>query len=167
MLDHLSHIWLFATLWTVTHQAFLSMGFSRKKYWSGLPCPPPGDLPNQGSNPGFPHCRQILCHLSHQGSPRILQWAAYPFSRESSHPRGWTHISYLLHCQACSLPPVKPEHILGITSLLSSLGGMWVSRHHCFIVWAHTCLMLPLCDSVAKQACLVLWLSKPAFLSGH
>jgi len=45
-------------------------GFSRPEYWSVLPCSPPGD---QGSNPGPPHCRQILYHLSHQGSPqRIL-----------------------------------------------------------------------------------------------
>ena len=44
-----------------------------------------GNLPNpQGSNPGPLHCRQILYHLSHQGSPRILEWVAYPFSRGSS-----------------------------------------------------------------------------------
>ena len=36
------------TLWIVGHQAPLSMGFSRQEYWSGLPCPPPGDLPNPG-----------------------------------------------------------------------------------------------------------------------
>ena len=40
----LSHVWLFATLWTVAHQAALSMGFSRQEYWSGLPFPSPGDL---------------------------------------------------------------------------------------------------------------------------
>ena len=43
-------------------------GFSRQEYWSGLPCPPPRDLPNQGANPGLPHCRQILYRLSHQGN---------------------------------------------------------------------------------------------------
>ena len=37
-----------ATLWTVSHQALQSMGFSRQEYSSGLPCPPPGDLPNRG-----------------------------------------------------------------------------------------------------------------------
>ena len=40
-----------ATLWTVAHQAPLSMGFSRQEYWSGLLCPPPGDLPNPGIGP--------------------------------------------------------------------------------------------------------------------
>ena len=37
-----------ATLWTIARQAPLSMGFSRQEYWNGLPCPPPGDLPNPG-----------------------------------------------------------------------------------------------------------------------
>ena len=36
------------TLWTVARQAPVSMGFSRQEYWGGLPCPPPGDLPNPG-----------------------------------------------------------------------------------------------------------------------
>ena len=43
----LSHVWLFATLWTEAGQAPLSMGFSRQKYWSRLPCPTPEDLPDQ------------------------------------------------------------------------------------------------------------------------
>ena len=43
-----SHVQLFATLWTIAHQAPLSMDFSRQEYWSGLPCPPPGDLPDPG-----------------------------------------------------------------------------------------------------------------------
>ena len=43
-----------------------------------------GIFPTQGLNPGLSHCRQILYQLSHQGSPRILEWVAYPFSRESS-----------------------------------------------------------------------------------
>ena len=46
VLNHFSLVQLFATLWTVACHAPLSMGFSREKYWSGLPCPPPGDLPD-------------------------------------------------------------------------------------------------------------------------
>ena len=42
---------LFVTLWTIACQAPLSMGFSRQEYWSGLPCPPPGDLSNPGIEP--------------------------------------------------------------------------------------------------------------------
>ena len=48
----LSHIQPFLTLWTIAHQDPLSMGFSRQEYWSGLPCPSPGDLPNPGIEPG-------------------------------------------------------------------------------------------------------------------
>ena len=47
----LSHVRLCANLWTIAHQAPLSMRFSRQEYWSGLPCPPPGDLPNPGIKP--------------------------------------------------------------------------------------------------------------------
>ena len=42
------------TTWTVAHQAPLSMGFSRQEYWSGLPVPSPGDLPNPGIEPRSP-----------------------------------------------------------------------------------------------------------------
>ena len=51
VLSHLSHVRLFETLWTIAHEAPLSMRFSRKEYWSGLPCPPPRDLPNPGIKP--------------------------------------------------------------------------------------------------------------------
>ena len=51
LLSYFSCVWLFATQWTVAHQAPLSMGFSRQEYWSGLPCPPPGELPDPGIKP--------------------------------------------------------------------------------------------------------------------
>ena len=50
----LSHVWLFATPWTVAHQAPLSMRFSRQEYWCGLPFPPPEDLPDPGFEPESP-----------------------------------------------------------------------------------------------------------------
>ena len=46
VLSHFSHVQLFVTPWSIAHQALLFMGFSRQEYWSGLPCPPPGDLPD-------------------------------------------------------------------------------------------------------------------------
>ena len=48
MLSRFSRVRLFVTLWAAACQAPLSMGFARQEYWSGLPCPPPGDLPNPG-----------------------------------------------------------------------------------------------------------------------
>ena len=52
-----------------------------------------GIFPTEGSNPGLPHCWQILYQLSHRRSPRILEWVAYPFSSRSSWPRDRTRIS--------------------------------------------------------------------------
>ena len=51
-----------------------------------------GIFPTQRLNSGFPHCRWILYQLSHKGSPRILEWVAYPFSSGSSQPRNWTGV---------------------------------------------------------------------------
>ena len=70
----LSPVQLFATLWP--------MEFSRPEYW-----------PTHRLNPGLLHCRQILYQMSHKGSPRILKWVAYPFSRVSSWPRNQTRVS--------------------------------------------------------------------------
>ena len=59
-----------------------------------------GIFPTQGSNPGFSHCRRILCQPSHQGSPRILESVAYPFSRGSSWARnhqGLLHGRWILY----------------------------------------------------------------------
>ena len=50
----LSHVQIFATPWTVTYQSPQSMEFSRQEYWSGLPFPSPGDLPDPGIEPGSP-----------------------------------------------------------------------------------------------------------------
>ena len=52
-----------------------------------------GIFPTQGSNPGLLHCRQIVYHLSPQGSPRILEWVAYPVSSGSFGPRNQTGVS--------------------------------------------------------------------------
>ena len=85
-----SRVQLCVTPWPAACQAPLSMEFSRQEYWSGLPCPPPGDLPNPGIKPGFPHCRQTLYHLSYQGNLRIVEWV---FSRGSSRPGNRTGAS--------------------------------------------------------------------------
>ena len=55
MFSHFSCVQLFVTLWTVAFQAPLSMWFSRQEYWCGLPCLPPGDLPDLGMEP-MPAC---------------------------------------------------------------------------------------------------------------
>ena len=67
----LSHIWLFVTPWTVAHQAPLSMEFSRQEYWSVLPCPSPGDLPNPGIEPRSPELRADSLPAEPPGKPNL------------------------------------------------------------------------------------------------
>ena len=86
--------------------------------WDSMDCNPPGSsvcgeslgkntgvgchsllqgiFPTQGLNLGLLHCRWLLHHLSHQGSPNILEWVAYPFSRGSSQPRNQTRVSGII-----------------------------------------------------------------------
>ena len=79
-----SHVQLFGTSWTTACQTPLSMEFSRQEYWNGLSCPSlQGIFLNWGSNPGLLHCRQILYHLNHQGSPylRVTYYMLYIYVR--------------------------------------------------------------------------------------
>ena len=68
----LSRVRLFATPWTVARQAPLSMGFSRQGYWSGLPFPSPGDLPNPGIEPGSPALQADALSSEPPGKPQPL-----------------------------------------------------------------------------------------------
>ena len=65
----LSRVRLFATPWTVAHQAPLSMGFSRQEYWSGLPFPSPGDLPIPGIEPMSPELQADALTSEPSGKP--------------------------------------------------------------------------------------------------
>ena len=99
-------------LWTVAHQAPLSMGYSRQEYWSGLPCPTPGDLPDLGIKPGSPVLQADSLLLSHLGRckhqvycspfliapPLFLHLLLSPISNYFNLPlelrecfRGWRH----------------------------------------------------------------------------
>ena len=78
MLSCFSHVRFFATPWSVACQTPLSMGFSRQKYWSALPCPPPGNLPDKGNR------THVSCLLHWQadtlGSPGVtLGWVFFCF----------------------------------------------------------------------------------------
>ena len=83
-----------------------------------------GIVPTPGRNPGLPHCRQILHQLSQQGSPRILEWVACPFSRGSSRSSHRTGVS----CVADSLPaelPGKP--------MLSQIDSLYLKPYTVFL----------------------------------
>ena len=115
----LSHVWLFATPWTVAHQNPLLMESAWQEYWSGLPFPPPGYLPDPRTTPLSPGAAAFAQSLQScltlrdpiDSSPpvsslhgilqaRILEWVARPSSRESSQPRDRTHVClHLLLCR--------------------------------------------------------------------
>ena len=86
MLSHFSRVRLFATPWTVVCQAPLSTGFPRQEYWSGLPCPPPEDLPNPGIKPASPVLQVDSLPLSH------LERLCRVWGRQST--RSWNILSY-------------------------------------------------------------------------
>ena len=67
----LSPVQLFATPWTVADQASPSMGFSRQEYWSGLPFPSPGDLPDPGIEPGSPTLEADALTSEPPGKPEL------------------------------------------------------------------------------------------------
>ena len=69
-----SHVWLFETPWTVAHQAPLSMEFSRKEYWSGLPFPSPGDLPKSGIEPTSSALQMVSLPSEPPGRLQIFLW---------------------------------------------------------------------------------------------
>ena len=99
MLSHFICVRLFVTSWTVGHQPPLSMEFSRQEYWSGLPCPPPGDLPDLGIEPTFPVSPALwadILPLNHWG--RLLRRKLTPILCHSP----LLNITSHLHCGSAS-----------------------------------------------------------------
>ena len=100
--------------------------------------PSPRGLPNPGIKPSLPHCRRILYQLSHQGSPRILEWVAYPFLRGSSQPRNWTRVH--LHCRQILYQlssPGSPCETLGAPFSNPSKGSDLSLHCLSFSLWPH------------------------------
>ena len=117
----------FATPWTVAHQALLDMGFSRQVYWSRLPCPPPGDLPNPGIEPRSPALQTNSLPSEPQGKPKN------PCSRGTSQLRNRTWVSCTPALQVDSLPAELPGNpIHSFIQLLCTEYPLWArycSRH--------------------------------------
>ena len=87
----LSVVQLFATTWTVAHQASLFIGFSRQEYWSGLPFPSPGDLPHPGIEPGSPALKADSFWPNAECIP------ACSFRFQPSIWNGFPHLVYLVN----------------------------------------------------------------------
>ena len=127
-----------ATLWFVAHQAPLAMGFSRQEYWSGLPFPLPGDLPNPGTEPESPVSPELQVDsllLSHRRSPQNK----YNQGKSDPHHLGVRNVTLIFLNQVglvpsllatgmsnfshflCPLPPpplLRPPHLTPSSSSL-------------------------------------------------
>ena len=121
VISHFSCVWLFVPLWTVAHQAPLSMGFSRQEYWSGLPCPPPGDLPHPGIEPMSLMSPALIDGFFTTIAPWEAQvWAMLRYSchdcsqfLNACTPFSWT---VLLFCFCCNKSPKQRLIILQFLS---------------------------------------------------
>ena len=115
----LSHVWLFATPWTVTHQAPLSMEFSRQEYWSGLPFHAPGRLPVAGVKPlslASPASAGGLFTTEPPGEPQLRRG---PWTQEPWPP---SHTSGLCRwLPACAPQPQAQLHSYPVTLYSYSL----------------------------------------------
>ena len=135
----LSHVRLFATPWTVACHALLSMGFSRQEYWSGLPFPPPGDLPNSGTEPKSPALPAGSLPPCHLGSICFL--TIVNFGTRAPRDSQTLSLVLLLRAQhktphrrpgpqARSIgPPVFTRHIVGDSKcLLNKKINEWMNK---------------------------------------
>ena len=104
----------FSVVSDCTHQAPLSMEFSRQEYWSGLPCPLPGDLPNPGIKPRSPILQANSLPSEPPGKPKITAVGSPPFSRDLLNP---------------GIKPGSPA--LQVDSLPAELPGKPALKHVC------------------------------------
>ena len=98
----LSRVRLFATPWTVAYEAPLSIEFSRQEYWSGLPYPPPRDLPDPGIKPRSPALQADALPSEPPGKP-LLGWMVIKNKKEMKDIRQFTHITHLKVCMIKTL----------------------------------------------------------------
>ena len=120
----LSHVQLFATPWTVAYQAPLSMGFSRQEYWSGLPFPSPGDLPDPGMEPRASALQADALPSEPLGKPTIyFYFLPHPHSMWdfSSLTRDGTPVPSALEGGVLSTEPLGKSQISSFFRLIFDL----------------------------------------------
>ena len=136
----LSHVWLFATPWTVAPQAPLSMGVSRQEYWSGLPFPHPGDLPEYITSvlvwSGCYNQNHMLRDLINRDLPLVVL--------EAENPK----LNVLAHSFPAGLPPGLPSatFLLGLHMVEKSLMCPLIRAHRPYLIrtlpwWPHLTLI--------------------------
>ena len=130
MLSRFSHVLLFATLWTIACQVPQSMRFSRQECWRGFPCPPPGDLPNTGTEPESPVAPALQADslpLSHQGSPY-----AYICTCKHMCVHTHTHTSVFAFILIFTKNSFRVYIVLMTPEVVFPSTGHFLSTHTCF-----------------------------------
>ena len=121
----LSRVRLFATPWTVAYQASPSMGFSRQEYWSGVPLPSPGDLPDPGIEPWSPALEADALTSEPPGKPKVTLTAVKNFKMHS----GSNKAGYFCccHCLVTKLCPTLCDS-MDNSPQVSSVRGIFQAR---------------------------------------
>ena len=137
----------FVTPWTVAHQAPLSMGFSRQEYWSGLPCPPPANLPNPGIEPRSPTLQMNSLLSEPPGKPKNTGVGSLSLLQRSCWPRTWTGVSCIAgqfftslatrKAQLSKLKTTKFYCLKGWSLYDLSIFKYWLSK------WIRECIYFP------------------------
>ena len=120
----LSHVRLFVTPWTVAYQAPPSMGFSRQDYWSGLPFPSSGDLPDPGIEPGSPAFQADALTSEPPGKPK---WHCEPSEKVT-----WRKGEHVDICKSYIWLEIDAQNIwklIAATNYLTKKWEMDINRH--------------------------------------
>ena len=135
-------------------QAPLSMGFSRQEYWSGLPCPPPGDIPNPGIEPRSPTLQVDSLPTEPPGKPSIsiliVYWSSYSFNclsqtRRVQKKKAWIELNSLifwLHCPGGASGKKNPPANAGNVYKRYQFNP-WVAKIPCRRAWPPTPVFWP------------------------
>ena len=122
-----------ATPWTIAHQVPLSCGFSRREYWSGLPCPPPADLPNPGIKPRTPTLQVDSLLSKPLGKPKntgvgclSLLHGIFQTQESNQGLLNYRQILYQLSYQESPLIYIPPLYFAAL--LLPRYAHLWASR---------------------------------------
>ena len=121
-----SSVWLSETAWTIAYQAPLSMEFSRQEYWSGLPFPSPGDLPNQRIEPRSPTLQVDSLPSESPGKPKwypmVLLFAAFPLENRTLPTGGSLSSTFPMPSLAVLWAPNAPQWVMGALVKVLNLG---------------------------------------------
>ena len=128
-----SRVWFFATPWTAARQTPLSMEFSRQEYWSGLPFPPPGDLPDPGIKTVSPVSLALACGffiMSHPGSPPKWKINVQLVNSSLTGPMGRDHKAELVVGLSWNQNRWWAEEVWGFkkTLQLQTVPLIWMTR---------------------------------------